>query len=127
MFAVTAGASNPVDKVFGDFRQVVINDVSDVLHVNSARGNVRRHQYPEAALLKPSQSSAALRLRAVAMNHRGANALLIQILGDALGAALGARKYQASAEFFGKQLMERILLAVDGHFKRLQSHIFRRL
>jgi hypothetical protein len=88
--AVTAGAANPVDKVFRDFRQVVINDVSDVLHVNSTRGNVGRHQYAEASLLKPSQGSAALRLRAVAMNHRGANALLIQILGDALGAALGA-------------------------------------
>jgi hypothetical protein len=90
MFAVTAGASNPMDKVFRDFRQVVIDDVSDVLHVDSTRGNVRRHQYAEASLLKASQGCAALRLRAVAMNHRGANALLIQILGDALGAALGA-------------------------------------
>src|SRR5258705_213991 len=127
MSAVTAGASNSVDKVFRDFRQVVINDVSDVLHVNSTRGNIRRHQYAEAPLLKAGQSRAALRLRAVPMNHRGANALLIQILGDALGAALGALKYQASAEFFGKQLMERILLAVDGDFKGLQSDIFRRL
>ena len=90
MFAITAGASNPVDKVFGDFRQVIINDVSNVLHVNSARGHVRRHQNAEAPLLEAGESRAALRLRAIAVNHRGAEALLIKRFGDSLGATLGA-------------------------------------
>jgi len=87
--------------------------------------NVRRHQYPEAALLKPSQSSAALRLRAVAMNHRGANALLIQIL--VMRSVRLVRENTGIGRVLCKQLMERILLAVDGHFKRLQSDILRRL
>ena len=71
--------------------------MSDVLHVNSARSDVRGHQDAITALLKPGERSGALRLRAVAVNHGGVDAALVQALGDALGAALGTRENETAA------------------------------
>ena len=61
------------------------------------------------------------------MNHGGGEAVAVQALGDALGAALGAREDQAAPGFLGKQTLQHLLLAVDGNFKGLHAHIFGRL
>src|ERR1700687_4312975 len=127
MFACTSGASDSMDKVFGYFRQVVIDDVGDVLNVNSARSEIRGHQNAVTPLLEASQRCCALRLRAVAVNHRGLDAFAIQIFGNSLCAALGARENEASTHLFGKEVVQRFLFAINGDLKRLKAHTFYRL
>src|SRR5437879_473997 len=121
--AVASGSPNAVDKILGYFGQIVVDDVRDVLYVNAARSEIRRHQDAEAALLEPGQSRGALRLRAVAMNHGGGEASAVQTLGNPFGSALGSRKHQALSLFLGQQALQHFLLAVHGHFKRLHAHI----
>jgi hypothetical protein len=64
------GSSDTVDEIFSHIRQIVVNDVDDVLDVNSAGSEIRRHEHTVASLLKTGKCCIALRLRAVAMNHR---------------------------------------------------------
>src|SRR6266850_3792829 len=60
--AVASGAADAMDEVFRHFGQIVIDDVRDILHVNSARSKIRRHQHTEAPLLESRQRRSALRL-----------------------------------------------------------------
>src|SRR5580658_3712966 len=96
-------SANAVNEVLRDVRQIVVDDVHDVLYVDSARSEIRRHEYAIAPLLESSKGCIPLRLRAVAMDHRRGKAVAVQALGDALGAALGAREDEASAGFLRKQ------------------------
>ena len=57
----------------------------------------------------------------------GADAVVIQILSDSLGATLGPREHEAAAALFGEKLMERILFTVDGNLIGLKPYIFRGL
>src|SRR6266853_1501870 len=59
------------------------------------------------------------------MNHGGGESLAIQALGNALGAALGSRKHEALSFFSSEQTLQHFLLAVHGHFKRLDADVFR--
>src|SRR6266404_5088127 len=61
-----ARAPNAVDEVFSHFRQVVVDHVGYVVHVQSAGGNVSRNEHLEAAFLKSAQCSVTLGLRPVA-------------------------------------------------------------
>src|SRR5438552_8169802 len=60
--AVASRSPHAVDEILRHFRQVVVDDVRDVLHVNPARSEVRGHEHAEAALLKPCQRRGPLRL-----------------------------------------------------------------
>ena len=126
-FTGASGASDAVDEVLRDLGQVVVDDVGDVLHVNAAGGQVGRDQNAVASLLESGQGGGALRLRAVAVNHGGGKAFTIQVLGQALGAALGAGEDQAASGFLGEQAVEYFLLAVGGDFESLHADVFRRL
>src|SRR6516164_7837033 len=126
-FAGAAGPSDAVNKVLSHFGQIVIDDVRDVLNVDAAGCYVRGDQHPEAPGLEACQCGVALRLRAIPVNHGGVDAIAIEFLGDALGAALGARKNETPARLFRQKTMEQILFAVGRNFKRLEAHIFRGL
>ena len=67
-------------KSSGKLRQVVVDHVRDVLHVNSTRSQVGRDQNPHPALLKRGQRCRTLRLRTIAVNHRSRIALAAQPL-----------------------------------------------
>ena len=123
-FAGAACASHAMDEVFRDIRQVVIDHVRDVLHVNPAGSQVGGHQHAVASLLKSSQRCDALRLRTVAMNHGRGKSFAAQIPGQPLGSALGARENQAAAGFLGQQSLQHFLLAVGGHFESLEARTF---
>src|SRR5258707_9946313 len=97
MLACTSRAANSVNEVLGYFRQIVVDDVGDVLHVDSARGEVGRHQDAVAPLLKAGQRRGALRLRAITVNHRGLDALAIQGLFNSLRPPPCAREDEATA------------------------------
>src|SRR3974390_1220348 len=68
-----AGAADTMDEAFGYFRQVIVDDMSDVLDVNSSRSDVRGDQHPEPTLLERGERRGTLRLGTVSMNHGGPN------------------------------------------------------
>lgn len=117
--AGSASTANPVDEVLCDFRQVIVDDMHDVLHVNSARSQIGRNQDAEAPPLKAFKSCGALRLRPVAVNHRGIDAFAVQVLGNPLSSTLGARKHQAAPAFLAQQVVQHCLLAIGSHFEGL--------
>src|SRR5438552_8607327 len=123
--AIASGSPDAVDEILRHFRQIVVDDVRDVLHVNPAGSQVRGDQHAEATLLKPSQRCGALRLRAVAMNHGGGEASAIQAVGNPFRSALGSSEHEALSRFLGQQTLQHFLLAVHGNFKRLVAHVFR--
>ena len=98
-----ASAAHAVDEVLRDIRQVVVDHVSDILHVNAARSQVGGHHHAVASLLEPCERRVALRLRTVAMNHGGGEAFAAQVWRKFLGSALGARENQAAAGFLAQQ------------------------
>src|SRR5580704_3778300 len=102
----SAGTANAMDEILCHVWQVVVDDVDDVLNVDATRSEIGRHKNSEAALLETSKCRVALRLRAVAVNHRRRKAVPVQALGDALRAALGAGKDQAAPGFLGKQTLQ---------------------
>src|SRR5208282_2479473 len=69
MAASSSGSPNAMDEIFRHIWQIVIDDVHDVLYMNSARSEVGGDQNAIASLLKTGKCRGALRLRAVSMNH----------------------------------------------------------
>src|SRR5579862_8611764 len=59
------------------------------------------------------------------MNHGSVDALAVQVLGDAFGAALGAREDKAAAAFAFEQVEEHVGLAVFGDFEGLETNTLR--
>ena len=126
-FTSAAGTANAMDEVFGDIGKIVIDDVGDVLHVDAASSDVGGDEDTILPALETSEGRGPLRLRAVAMNHGGVDALAVEALGDAFGAALGAGEDQAAAGLFAEQVEQRFVLAVGGNLESLEANIFRGL
>jgi len=126
-FPGAACAADAMDEVFGDVGKIIVDDVGDVLNVDAASGDVGGHEDSILPALEAGQGGGALRLRAVAMNHGGVDALAVQALGDAFGAALGAREDKAAAAFVVEQVVEHVRFAVFGNFESLKTNIFGRL
>src|SRR5205807_4315721 len=82
--------SNSMDEIFRNLRQVVVNDVDDVLNVDSTGSQVRCHQHATTSPLESFERRNALGLRAITVNYCRMNAIAIQVLGNSLRAALGA-------------------------------------
>src|SRR5438874_624986 len=99
-FARASRTAHTMNKVLSNFRQIVVDDVHDVLHVNSARSHVRRHQNLITPLLESRQRGVALRLRAVAVNLRYRKSIVAQVRCDPLRAAFRAGKHQHAAGLF---------------------------
>ena len=122
--AGSSGTADAVDEVLSHLGQVVVDDVSDVFNVDAAGREVRGNQDAEASLLKAFESRGALGLRTIAMNHGGVDAQAREAIGNAIGAALGARENEAEAGFAGEQAAEHVRLAVKRDFERLELHAF---
>ncbi len=124
--AGASGAARTMDEIFRVLGQIVIDDLRDVLDVDAAGSEVGRDQDSMASLLKSEKSGISLGLRAIAMNHGGGESIAGQIVGQALGPALGAREDEAAAGFFCEQTVEQILLCdprplqmrEDAHFPK---------
>src|SRR6516164_3348527 len=59
--------ANAVDIVFGDVRDIVTDDVSDMDHVKTTGSDVGGHQNLEVSPSKPFQGPVSLRLREIAV------------------------------------------------------------
>src|SRR5258708_39048912 len=91
-----------MDKVFRHFRQVVVDDVGDIVAMQAAGGDVSCDEYLEAAFLESAERAVALRLRTVAVDHSGGKTVAGQVLGPTLGSAVRAGEDQGLC-FFGLQ------------------------
>jgi hypothetical protein len=114
-----------MDEGFGDLRQVVVDYVRDILHVDSAGSDIGGDKDAIAPLLKARQRGNPLRLRAVTVNHRYGKTFAAQFPCDAFGSALGARKDQTAARFLAEQPVKHSVLPVGSNLKSLDAHILR--
>jgi hypothetical protein len=88
------GASHPVDVVLRHRRHIEIDDVTQLLDVDPARGDVGRHQHAILAARNPAQRFGPLRLGPVAVDPLRLDALLDELLVEPIGAMLGAGEDQ---------------------------------
>ena len=93
-FARAAGAADAVDVVFRDVRQVVVDDVRQRLDVQAPRGDVGGDEHLQLAVLEALQGLHALRLALVAVDRGGFDAVVLQLLGEPVGAVLGPAEHQ---------------------------------
>jgi hypothetical protein len=89
-FPRAAGAADAVDVVFRDVRQVVVDHVRQRLDVDAARGDVGGDEHLQLVVLEALQRLHALRLALVAVDRGGLDAVVLQLLGKAIRAVLGA-------------------------------------
>ena len=73
-----AGAADAVDVILGVDRHVEIEDVRHALDVEAARRDVAGDEEPDLAVLEALERLGALRLRHVAVQRRGVEAVLRQ-------------------------------------------------
>src|SRR5437016_14069016 len=96
----SSGTAYAMDQVFRKLRRIVVDHMSDVVHVDATRGYIRGDQQLRAAILKIGQCRIALRLRTVAVDNAGCEAIAVELLRQPLRASLGAGKDQATTAFF---------------------------
>src|SRR5688500_3532406 len=96
--ASARGAADAVDIALRHVRQLEVDDVADAVDIDAAGGDVGGDQDPDLALAEAQQRPLALALRLVAVDRVGVDAGLGQLLGDAVGAVLGAGEHQDAAD-----------------------------
>ena len=69
-FASSTGTTDPVDIVLGIVGQVVVDDESDLLYVDSTGGDVSRNQYAVFTALETFESSTSLSEGAIGVKFR---------------------------------------------------------
>jgi hypothetical protein len=83
-----------VNVVFGHERQVVIDHERQVRDVEAPRGDVGGHQDVDAPGFEVAERTVAGVLALVAVNHGGPDSRAIQVLADAIRAALRLAEHQ---------------------------------
>ena len=89
-----AGAADAVHVVLGDVGQLEVHHVRQVVDVQAAGGDVGGHQHLQAAVLELGQRPGARALALVAVDGQRADAVLVELLGEPVGAVLGAGEDQ---------------------------------
>src|SRR3569623_2105600 len=88
------GAADTVDVGLGDLGDVEVDDVRDFVDVDAARRDVGRDEDARPARLEVGERAFAGALALVAVDRGRADALLLEVLGDAVRAVLGAREHE---------------------------------
>src|SRR5579859_571557 len=86
----TTGSADPVHVALGHVRQVEVHHEGDPLDVDPARRHVGGHQHAGGAAPECVEGSLAGPLRLVAVNRRASDTGPIELLGETVGAVLGA-------------------------------------
>ena len=117
--AGAAGAADPVNVVLGLVGQLEVDDVGDAIHVDPARRDVSGHQHADAALLEAGQGALTRRLALVAVDRfGGAHPAPVQVLGDTVGAVLGAGEDQHAGHGpIAQHLRQEVALVVRLHMQ----------
>ncbi len=118
-----AGAADAVNVVLGMMRHVEVDDVADLLDVDSARGDVGGDHHFVAAAAETVQCLLALVLGAVGVKHRDGMAFLMELARDAVGAVLGAAEDEHLVVVGSpEKLLQEFLLLVAGHGIQRMRH-----
>ena len=106
-----AGAADAVHVALGVDRDVVVDDVADVVDVDAARGHVGGHQHADLAGLERIEGALPLALVLVAVDRCCLHLRAHQALHHAVGAVLGAGEDQHAPHVvaFQESLQERLL------------------
>ena len=83
-----ARPADPVDVVLGDHRQLVVDDVRQLLDVEAARGDLGRDEDRGAAGLEVVERPDPLALALVAVDRGRGDAVAGELLGEAVRAVL---------------------------------------
>ena len=116
-FTTGAGrAANTVDVRFRLVRQLEIDHMADMVDVDPAGGDIGCHQHARLAGLEHFERPLAGILRLVAVNSFRRDAGLGQVLGDAVGAMLGAGEDDDAVERdIFQQIAEKLALLRHRH------------
>ena len=114
--AGTAGPADAVDVVLGHHRQLEVDDVGQAVDVEAARGDLGGDEDRRPAGLEVGQGADALALALVAVDRDRRDAVAAELLGESVGAVLGAGEHErlvdgAGADEVAEQLA--LALAVD--------------
>ena len=113
VLAGTARAADPVHVVLGHHRQLVVHDVRQLLDVEPASRDVGRDEDGDAPGLEVAEGAHALALALVAVDRGGADAVLGELLGEAVRAVLGPREHQRLVDPAGRdEVREQLALAL---------------
>src|SRR5690554_2312140 len=93
-FAGTAGTTNAVHVVFRHVGQFKVHNLWQLFDIQATGSNVGGNQHAHFTGFKIRQRTGTGTLRLVAVNGGGGDAVLFQLLGQAVGAVLGAGEYQ---------------------------------
>src|SRR4051794_23381757 len=115
-----------MDEVLSHLGQVVVDDVGDIVHVQSTRRDVGGNQNLVTAFLKSAERRVPLGLRAISMNHAGVEAVTYEIFGQPFGTAFCAGEDQGLTLFRVEQLPEDIEFLAGAHFVSRKLYAFGR-
>ena len=88
------GAADAVHIVFADVGDFVVDDVRQLIDIDTARGDVGSDQGAHITAFETGQRLRARRLAFITVQGHGADAILFQKLGHVIGTELGAREHQ---------------------------------
>ncbi len=115
LLAGAAGAADAMHVVLGDARQLVVDDVGQVVDVEAARRDVGGDQHAHRAGLEGCQRLAAVLLALVAVDRGGVDAFALEPGGQPRGAELGADEHQhLRHRRIVEHPLEQVALAVGG-------------
>ena len=112
----TPGATRPtdaVDVVLGDHRELEVDDVRQRVDVEPARGHFGGDEDRVPVRLEVGERADALRLALVAVDGRGRDAVLLQLLREPVRAVLGAGEDERLVDDAGlDQVAQQLALAL---------------
>ncbi len=100
------GPADAVDVVVRDVRHVEVHDVRELLDVDAARGDVGRHEDAVLAALEAGERLGPLRLGAVPVDPLARHVLLLQEVGEAVGAVLRPREGDDAPDLAPREELE---------------------
>jgi hypothetical protein len=92
-----AGAARAVEVALAVRRSVEVDHVRDVVHVESARLDVRGDEHTGGPVVKPAERLLALGLGLVAVHPGGLDVSRLQALDEPVGAAPRAHEHERAA------------------------------
>ena len=109
------GPPNPVHVSFRFDRDVQVDHVADPVDVDAPGSHIRGDQHAHSLGAEVLERALSSRLRLVAMDHRGTDALADQLLGHDVGSSLGLGEDQCLDDLGRLQnLLEQCLFSLSG-------------
>ena len=123
--ACASGSSDSMHVVLGNIREFVVEDVPQLLDVESPCSDVRRNQNTRGSRFEIGEGARSLRLTSVAVDWNGDDAVLLQLLRESVRAMFRACEDERLIDFlFHKQVNEQVALALFNRKVRFLSDEF---